>query len=163
MASLDEMTISRLIEVRTGKAVSFGNGKVASAINKTPRNGPMLVRRLGLEGDEQADHRFHGGSDKAVLHYAADNYDVWRSEDPEFSELFVPGAFGENFVSYGLDETNVCLGDVFRIGAVEVEAPNLASLASSSISGSIKLTCRAGFKQLDAQDGTTAFFPKARL
>jgi MOSC domain-containing protein YiiM len=118
---LGEMTISRLIEVRTGKAVSFGNGKVASAINKIPREGPVLVRRLGLEGDEQADHRFHGGSDKAVLHYAADNYDVWRSEDPEFQELFVRGAFGENFVSHGLDETNVCLGDVFRIGDAEVE------------------------------------------
>ena len=115
------MTTSRLIEVRTGKAVSFGNGKLTSAINKSARSGSVLVCRLGLQGDEQADHRFHGGSDKAVLHYSADNYDVWRSEDLDFPELFVPGAFGENFVSHGLDETNVCLGDVYRIGAIEVE------------------------------------------
>jgi MOSC domain-containing protein YiiM len=110
-----------LIEIRTGKPASLGNGKLVSAINKTPRNGPVAVGQLGLDGDEQADRRFHGGPDKAVLHYAAENYDAWRAEQPAQPELFTPGAFGENFVSHGLNETNVCLGDVFRIGAVEVE------------------------------------------
>jgi MOSC domain-containing protein YiiM len=115
------MTPILLIEIRTGKAASFGNGKLVSAINKTPRRGSVALRRRGLDGDEQADRRFHGGPDKAVLHYAAENYDAWRSEQPSHPEFYAPGAFGENFVSRGLDETNVCLGDVFRIGAAEVE------------------------------------------
>ena len=115
------MTATRLIEIRTGKPASLGDGTLVSAINKTPRSGPVALRRLGLDGDEQADRRFHGGPDKAVLHYAADNYDAWRAEQPAQPELFAPGAFGENFVSRELNETNVCLGDVFRIGAAEVE------------------------------------------
>jgi MOSC domain-containing protein YiiM len=115
------MTATRLIEVRTGKPASLGDGKLVSAINKTPRNGSVAVGKLGLEGDEQADRRFHGGPDKALLHYAAENYDAWHAEGPIEHELYVPGAFGENLVSRGLNETNVCLGDVFRIGTAEVE------------------------------------------
>ena len=115
------MTTIQLIEVRTGKPASFADGKVVSAINKTPRAGPVALRRLGLEGDEQADRRFHGGPDKAVLHYALENYDAWRSEQLARPELYAAGGFGENFVSRGLNETNVCLGDVFRIGGTEVE------------------------------------------
>jgi MOSC domain-containing protein YiiM len=115
------MTATRLIEVRTGKPATLGEGRLVSAINKLPCSGPVGLRHLGLDGDEQADRRFHGGRDKAVLHYAAENYDAWLAEQLARPELFAPGGFGENFVSRGSNETNVCLGDVFRIGAAEVE------------------------------------------
>jgi hypothetical protein len=34
----------------------------------------------GLVGDEQADRSFHGGLEKAVLHYAVENYDAWHAD-----------------------------------------------------------------------------------
>jgi MOSC domain-containing protein YiiM len=46
-------------------------------------------------------------------------YDAWRRELDLPSLTF--GAFGENFTIEGLTESDVCLGDVWRVGAVEVQ------------------------------------------
>jgi MOSC domain-containing protein YiiM/ferredoxin-NADP reductase len=112
---------ARLIEVRTGKPAKLGKGPLVSAINKGVRAGAVAVSRLGLEGDEQADRNFHGGPDKAILHYAAENYEAWLAEAPTRPELYRAGAFGENLLSRGFSETNVCVGDVFQIGSAIVE------------------------------------------
>jgi MOSC domain-containing protein YiiM len=79
-----------LLEVRTGKARSFGGGRLTSAIQKDVRNCVIDVTALGLEGDEQADRNFHGGPDKAVLHYAREHYAVWRDEAPTQARCFAP-------------------------------------------------------------------------
>ena len=83
---------------------------------KTPITGPVEVQALGLVGDGQADPRFHGGPDKAVLAYSADHYPAWRDElgIPEMTS----GAFGENLTITGLTEHNVCIGDVYQVGEV---------------------------------------------
>lgn len=107
----------RLEQVRTGKAARLGNTDITTAIGKAPRAGKVALGTLGLEGDVQAQPVIHGGPDKAVLHYAAQHYDAWANELPDRAKLFQPGGFGENLVSYGLDETNVCIGDVVRVGA----------------------------------------------
>jgi len=71
----------------------------------------------GFEGDEQGDRRHHGGPDKAVHHYPEEHYTAWRLDLPEVqAEQFRIGAFGENLVTVGLTEANVCVGDVFRLG-----------------------------------------------
>ena len=43
--------------------------RVMTAIGKQPVTGPVAVRLLGLEGDEQADLTVHGGLSKAVYAY----------------------------------------------------------------------------------------------
>lgn len=90
-----------------------------TAFWKTPVAGPVRIQRLGLEGDEQADLRVHGGVDKAVLAYAADHYDDWRNQ-LDLIEIG-PGGFGENLTISCLDETEVCIGDRWRIGAARLE------------------------------------------
>ena len=80
----------------------------------------MRVRSLGLEGDEQADLRVHGGIDKAVYGYAVSNYEGWRADFPEHAAQFVAGAVGENLVIEGLDEASVCIGDVHEIGTARL-------------------------------------------
>ena len=115
----DVILTTRLAEIRTGRVKTLG--PVLSAIDKELRDGPVALGEFGLDGDEQADRTFHGGPDKAVLHYAMDNYDAWRAEFPADATLFRPGRFGENLVSRGFHEENVCIGDVFRIGAAVVE------------------------------------------
>jgi MOSC domain-containing protein YiiM/ferredoxin-NADP reductase len=110
-----------LLEVRTGKPKPFGGGRLTSAIQKDVRSGAVGVTTLGLEGDEQADRNFHGGPDKAVLHYASENYAAWRDEAPAQGALFCAGAFGENLVSSGINETNVCVGDIFEVGSAVLQ------------------------------------------
>jgi MOSC domain-containing protein YiiM len=86
---------------------------------KMPIEGQVFVGATNLTGDGQADLINHGGIDKAVLAYSADHYSKWRNE------LCVPdmpyGAFGENLTIVGLSEESVCIGDIFRIGAVTFE------------------------------------------
>jgi MOSC domain-containing protein YiiM len=91
----------------------------ATGFFKTPIEGPVFVATTNLVGDGQADLKNHGGTDKAVLAYSADHYPKWRDE------LRMPdmpcGAFGENLTIVGLTEGSVCIGDIFRIGAVTFE------------------------------------------
>jgi MOSC domain-containing protein YiiM len=64
---------TRLLQVRTGVVKQLGNGDVLSAIDKAARDGPVWLGPEGLEGDEQREREFHGGADKAALHYCADH------------------------------------------------------------------------------------------
>ncbi|HQR04081.1 MAG: MOSC domain-containing protein [Proteobacteria bacterium] len=93
-------------------------GATQSGIVKAPVSGPQRVGRLGLDGDQQADMRVHGGEDKAVLCYARAHHDYWREALPGHPLLEVPGAFGENLSIDDLDENTVCIGDRWRIGGV---------------------------------------------
>jgi MOSC domain-containing protein YiiM len=107
-------------QLRTGRVKPLGAAGLRSAIHKELRHDPIYLGPDGLEGDEQADRNFHGGPEKAVLHYALGNYDAWLRDGGDAAS-FQPGAFGENILSRDLDETNVCLGDVFEIGSAVVQ------------------------------------------
>jgi len=92
-----------------------------SGIFKTAVDGPVPLGPEGLQGDEQADRRVHGGMWKALHHYAAENYAKLAAAFPDKAALFVPGSLGENVSTTGWDEDSVCIGDVFRIGSATVQ------------------------------------------
>src|SRR6188508_3034553 len=105
------------VNVGVPREVEWRNEPVTTAIHKAPISGPVQVRRLNLEGDRQSDLSVHGGVDKAVYVYPSEHYPFWQGELPG-GELS-PGAFGENFTSEGLLETEVEIGDRLRIGTSE--------------------------------------------
>lgn len=113
--------MTTLLGVYTGRIAPLGDEGQLSAIVKTPCSGPVVVTPLGLVGDEQADRRFHGGVDKALLWYAAEHYADWQRRFPQVAAAFVPGSFGENLSTLGLTEETVCIGDQYRIGTALVE------------------------------------------
>ncbi len=90
-----------------------------SAIGKEPIHGPIKVHRLGLAGDGQANKKHHGGPDKAVCVYSLNHYDYWQNQLGKLD--FRPGAFGENLTVDGWIETDVCLGDTWRIGSAKFQ------------------------------------------
>ena len=95
------------------------NGKkIQTGIFKQPTEGPIEVKRLGLEGDQQANKKLHGGIYKAICVYPSEHYDLWKEElgKPDLSF----GDFGENLTTVGLMEGDICLGDRMRIGSVEM-------------------------------------------
>jgi MOSC domain-containing protein YiiM len=106
----------RLISVNVSlpKAVAFRGQSVSTSIFKEPVAGRVLVRRLSLEGDWQADLRAHGGLNKAVYAYTVEHYARW-SEELGRDDLR-PGQFGENLTVAGLTEDAARLGDVLRVG-----------------------------------------------
>ena len=107
--------------VQTGRVAALGPKGVPSAFVKRPIAGSIRVEPLGLQGDEQADPRVHGGPDKAVYGYAHANYAQWLEAFPQHSRLLIPGGLGENLTLDGCDEQSVNVGDVVRIGSVVLQ------------------------------------------
>lgn len=108
--------------VLTGAVAPFGPKGEPSGFRKAIRAGKVAVTALGLADDEQADLVHHGGTDKAVHHYALDHYAAWIAEQPRLGEaLVLPGAFGENVSTLGWREEDICIGDRFRMGTAVVE------------------------------------------
>jgi MOSC domain-containing protein YiiM len=89
-----------------------------SAIHKAPVDGPVRVEGINLAGDEQADRRVHGGPDKAVYAYAAEDAAWWAAE---LGREMPPGMFGENLTVSGLDVSGAVIGERWRAGTVELE------------------------------------------
>jgi MOSC domain-containing protein YiiM len=111
---------SRILSVNCGKVAAFCQHE-ASAIGKRPEAGNVRVTWLGLDGDEQADLRVHGGPDKAIHHYPAEHYAWWREVLGAEPLLERSGAFGENVSTDALTEMDVCIGDLWRMGTALVE------------------------------------------
>lgn len=115
------MSEFEVLELRVGRAKPLGTAGARSAIDKHPVDGSLAVDTLGFDGDEQADIKHHGGPHKAVHAYAISHMPAWTRELPERAARFRPGAFGENLVLDGATETDVCLGDRWRVGTALFE------------------------------------------
>lgn len=84
-----------------------------------------MVRRLNIEGDAQGDLAGHGGEQRAVFVYQMDSYRYWQNKLHRADFTF--GQFGENFTIEGLPDTEVCIGDQYRVGGAlfEVTQPRV--------------------------------------
>ncbi len=116
------MTTPHLLTVNVGLPQQIGvrRGRpVMSAIDKRPVAGPHTVQGINITGDEQADLRVHGGPDKAVYAYAAEDTSWWNTELGR--DDLGPGSFGENLTTAGVDCTNAVIGERWRVGTVLFE------------------------------------------
>ena len=111
----------RLVSVNVGlpREHSWRGRTVRTGVWKEPVAGRRMARRLNIDGDGQGDLAGHGGEQRAVLVYQLDSYRYWERElgRPEFAL----GEFGENFTVDGLADTDVCIGDRYRIGEAVFE------------------------------------------
>ena len=97
------------------------NGAELSAIDKKPVAGPVTIRHFGIEGDMVADTKHHGGIDMAVHQYPSDHYPGWDAWLGGHYLLSGPAAFGENLMVPGITESEVHIGDRFRLGTALLE------------------------------------------
>ena len=110
-----------LVSVNVGMPtdVAWRGKTVHTGIYKNPVAGPVMVRRLNIDGDGQGDLAGHGGEQRAVMVYQTEAYDYWSRflgrDDLQ------PGNFGENFTVAGLPDDEVCIGDRYAIGEAEFE------------------------------------------
>ena len=109
--------LPRVASIHAGQVAPLGPEGVPSGFVKHALGQPVRVTASGLAGDEQADRTVHGGVEKAVYGYSLDNYAAWRMEYPRHSAILVPGGFGENLCIEGMLETDICLGDIHRVGS----------------------------------------------
>ena len=108
--------MARLLSVNVGlpREILWRGKTVYTSVWKEPVQGRRLVRRLNVDGDAQGDTAGHGGEHRAVFVYQMESYHYWQRELKRND--FTYGQFGENFTVEGLADSEVCVGDRYRIG-----------------------------------------------
>ena len=113
--------MATLISVNVGlpKDVPWQGQVIHTGVWKKTVTGRVMVRRLNIDGDGQGDLAGHGGEHRAVMVYQVESYRHWESflGRPPMEW----GSFGENLTVDGLPDSEVCIGDRFRIGEALLE------------------------------------------
>lgn len=104
------------ISIGAERQLDHAGRAVGTGIFKMPVDCPVRVGKTGIEGDVQVDLENHGGPDKAVYAYSADNYEYWQADLG--LDALPYGYFGENLTLAGGSDDEVHVGDIFRAGAV---------------------------------------------
>ena len=100
------------------RPVELDGRTVWTAIWKSPVAGRVPLRGVNLEGDDQADRTVHGGPDKAIYAYGAEDTDWWEAE---LGRSLGPGAFGENLTVRGLPVSEAVIGERWTVGSTLLE------------------------------------------
>lgn len=110
----------RLVSLNVGvpRPIEWLGHTELSAIWKSPVEGKHAVRGVNVVGDDQADRSVHGGKDKAIYSYSAED-EAWWSE--QLGREIGPGSFGENLTISGLDPSSAVIGERWEIGSVLLE------------------------------------------
>lgn len=124
-----------------------------TGIYKTRVTQPLPLGYDGFTGDRQGDLRNHGGPHRTLCQYPAEHYAYWRTLYPHSAASFLPGGFGENISTQGLTESDVCVGDIFRLGSaiIQISQPRMPCWRLSRKLGLLKLA-----KQM-AQNGLSGW------
>lgn len=130
-------------------------GTVKSGIRKCPVDGPVPVRLMGLQGDEQADLSVHGGVSKAVYAYPHEHYAFWQTVRAQagaasWGDTLPPGSLGENLTLQGLLETELFVGDQLRLpncllAVSEPRFPCFKLNAALGFSHAVKMMSQSGY------------------
>ena len=119
--------MARLLSVNVGlpRDIEWQGKTVHTAVWKASVQGRRTARRLNIDGDGQGDLVGHGGEHRAVFVYQIESYRYWQNQLGRND--FTYGQFGENFTVEGLPDTEVCIGDYYRIGGAlfEVTQPRV--------------------------------------
>ena len=91
--------------------------RLVSAIDKVPRQGPVAVMDMGLEGDRVGDVHNHGGTFQAVYAYAAEDLQHWERE---LGRSVRPGLFGENLTTQEIDLNHCVIGEEWSVGTARL-------------------------------------------
>lgn len=148
-----------IVSVNLGKVAplfvteSGSTQRVVSGIRKQAVDGLVQVRRLGIEGDEQADLTVHGGIDKAVYLYPHEHYAFWEktlATQLKQPAILAPGTMGENLTTTGILENELWVGDRLTIGEVVLEvteprAPCYKFAARMGYRHAVKHMLQSGF------------------
>lgn len=112
------------VNIGTPREITVDGRRIRTSIWKDPVDGPIAIRGVNLDGDDQSDRRVHGGELKAVYAYAREDLDWWAMT---LRQQLVPGTFGENLTTVGIDISGARVGERWAVGTalLEVTQPRL--------------------------------------
>jgi MOSC domain-containing protein YiiM len=106
------------LNVGLPKTIEWNGKSIETSMKKEPVS-QLTVRELSIDGDKFSNPNFHGTPDAVLYAFGVDALDAY------FSKLglsYVHGDLGENLTLDRLDEREVSVGDVFKIGEVFAQA-----------------------------------------
>ena len=120
-AVLVSLNIATDEQILTG---AWTGRKRRTGIGKQPVATRIETGLEQLAGDNICDLDNHGGADQAVYAYSVEDAQWWSSA---LQRPLVPGAFGENFTTSGLDLTRAVIGERWAVGTAvfEVSVPRI--------------------------------------
>ncbi len=96
------------------------NGKeVTTGIYKEPINDPIFLGKTDVKGDEVTDRKHHGGEFKACYIFSENQYNYWKGLYPNLDWNW--GMFGENLTVEDLNEDDIHIGDIYKVGEALVQ------------------------------------------
>lgn len=93
-----------------------GNKEMSAIAKKGVQEAFLTIE--AFDGDGVAATEFHGGPDRAVCFYPKEHYEQWTKEFGR--DIYAP-AFGENISAAGMKESEVYIGDIYRLGNATVQ------------------------------------------
>lgn len=102
------------VNISLPKTIEINGNHVETGIFKEAVDRRLMIRKLNIDGDGQADLTAHGGEFKAVYAYPHEHYATWQNELGRSDFTF--GQFGENLTTTGLLENEVFVGSKYRMG-----------------------------------------------
>lgn len=141
------------VNVSQPKQIVHDGTVTSTGIFKEPVTGRRRVRKLGIDGDGQADLTAHGGPDQAVYAYPVEHYGYWKTELGRDQMPY--GQFGENLSIEGIDESTALVGDVLQVGnaVLQVTHPRLPCYKLG-----IRMGAGANFPRRFQRSGRVGFY-----
>ena len=111
----------KVVSVNLGekRVVNYKGKSIETGIFKFPVEKPVFLGEEVVVGDAVLDRKHHGGIEKAVYGYSENHYEYWKSLYPDLDWQY--GMFGENLTISNLEETEICIGDTYKLGEVILE------------------------------------------
>lgn len=101
------------------KEVIWQGKSVYTGMYKYPVKQHIKLGFNDVENDEVIERKYHGGIDKACYLYASDHYAFWQKKYPDLTWQW--GMFGENVTINSLNEAELKIGDIYKLGTALVQ------------------------------------------
>lgn len=111
----------KVISVNIGKKkpINYKGKIIETGIFKKPVNHPIFLGEEDVKNDVVIDRRYHGGIDQAVYAYSKNHYAYWKELYQNLDWKY--GMFGENLTISNLEETEIQVGNTYKLGEVIIE------------------------------------------
>ncbi len=110
----------KVLSVNIGekKTINYKGRIVETGIFKFPVS-ELFLDEKDVDNDAVIDRKYHGGIDQAVYAYSENHYAYWKELYPNLDWRF--GMFGENLTISNLEETEIQVGNIYKLGEVIIE------------------------------------------
>lgn len=103
----------------TPRTFTWNGVEEQTGIFKYPTAEGLFLTKNDVKGDTVIDRVHHGGINKACYLFSSDYYPYWKEQYP--SHDWDWGMFGENLTVSGMDESQMRVGNIYKIGDATVQ------------------------------------------